>query len=498
MPDSSSLHRVRRLRWQARAPNAADAFALQSLLHRHSEDVGVAFEQALSGVDLADKDWHLPSLTLRLNAASLAQMDADLPTLVGDALRQALMQAWHVDEARRDPVRTAFSDRAVDPEARGTVMPAAESAHAALRHYLATGSLPWALAGLSHEAQQQALQAAAQAALEALLVRPGIAAALTELLGASTPLPARLGALLRWLPLLSPTQQQNWLARSPRPTGLGAALAERWFAVLAHSNASLAWHALWLVWPTIQDSLGRVRSAEAIALAQWIAAMPPDIADDGLPLSGSTAGHLAAALLLAVGSSESLTPPPPLVHADISLAKPIGTGATAAIAPDALLVPLAGLVLLHPYLPRFLKACGLPSIDDASLPRSCALLHALACGDSVAAEHQLPLIKLLLGRAPDEPLTAALPRLSAVDREEIDGLLDALRSHWKALGSTSIEGLQLSFLQRRGLLRRADGAWQLHLQAEAFDLLLGLLPWSISLVKLPWMPLPLMVEWQAP
>ncbi|MGS0755737.1 contractile injection system tape measure protein [Roseateles sp. GG27B] len=77
-------------------------------------------------------------------------------------------------------------------------------------------------------------------------------------------------------------------------------------------------------------------------------------------------------------------------------------------------------------------------------------------------------------------------------------MLAAVRNHWKALENTSAEGLRLSFLQRRGLLRRAEGAWQLHLQAEAFDVLFDLLPWSISLVKLPWMPLPLMVEWHAP
>ncbi|MGS0758633.1 contractile injection system tape measure protein, partial [Roseateles sp. GG27B] len=77
-----------------------------------------------------------------------------------------------------------------------------------------------------------------------------------------------------------------------------------------------------------------------------------------------------------------------------------------------------------------------------------------------------------MGRAPDEALTAALPRPSAAEREEIDGLLAAVRNHWKALENTSAEGLRLSFLQRRGLLRRAEGAWQLHLQAEAFDVLL--------------------------
>ena len=110
----------------------------------------------------------------------------------------------------------------------------------------------------------------------------------------------------------------------------------------------------------------------------------------------------------------------------------------------------------------------------------------------------MPLVKLLLGRAPDAALTSSLPRPTAADWEEIDSLLAAVRSHWKALGNTSVDGLRLSFLQRRGLLRKADDAWQMQMQTEGIDMLLALLPWSINVVKLPWMPLPLMVEWHAP
>jgi hypothetical protein len=496
MADSSSLHRVHRLRWQARAPNAADAFALQSLLKRRNEDVSAALEQALANIGLGDGVWHLPSLTLRLDASSLVDMDANLPALVANALQTTLHRAWLANAVRHGPVTTPAStpadEAATDREQPGIVITPAESAHAALRYYLDTGSLPWALAGLSHEAQQQTLQGAAHAAMEALLVRPDTVAALTELLGASTPLPTRIGALLRWLPLLSPAHQQRWRALSPRPPSLAASLADRWFAVLASSHTPLAWTALWLVWPTVRDNLGSTGSPEANAIAHWIAALPAGIAAVRLMPRDATEDHLAAALLNALGESPTKFPPPPLAPSTSKLLRP------SASAHDALLVPLAGLVLLHPYLPRFLTACELQTIDDASLPRACALLHALACGDAEAAEHQLPLIKLMLGRAPDEPLTSALPRLSAADREEVDGLLDAARSHWKAIGNTSANGLRLSFLQRRGLLRRADGAWQMHMQVEAFDMLLDLLPWSISLVKLPWMPLPLMVEWHSP
>jgi len=513
----SGLHRVRRLRWQARAPSATDAFALQKLLHRHSDDVGAALEQALASIGLGEEIWHLPSLTLRLDACSLAQMDAALPALVTSALRQALQAALPADAtpcaggtSRMDPVADLPQ---VSASRRST---AAESAHAALRRYLATGNLPWALAGLSAQAQQQALQGAAQAALEALLVQQDQPAALLEWLGAALSLPARLGALLRWLPLLSRAQRHRWLAHSPRPAGLTPALADAWFALLASPGIPLEWVALWGVWPTLKGLRAPVRTAstantantatsssDAHALARWIADLPTDIAALRLPPTSASDAHLAVALRQALGDSlapDSTASAPP-VRQTLDLTLPM------APAFDTQLVPLAGLVLLHPYLPRLLKGCGLVDaarnaaaihIADSALPRACAVLHALACGDGEATEHQLPLIKLLLGRAPDDPLTAAVPRPTATDREEIEGLLVAVRSHWKALGNTSVEGLRLSFLQRRGLLRQADGAWQMHLQAEAFDMLLDLLPWSISLVKLPWMALPLMVEWRAP
>jgi hypothetical protein len=245
-------------------------------------------------------------------------------------------------------------------------------------------------------------------------------------------------------------------------------------------------------------------------VARWIAGLPAGSTNVKLPAASGLADttvqdrRLAAALLRSLGDAPAGT--------DSAAARPTPTTLPAAeprqpAAPktvDAQLVPLAGLVLLHPYLPRFLGGCGLldgagRAIANMHLPRACAVLHTLACGAAggEAAEHQLPLVKLLLGRAPDEPLTAALPRPDASDLAEIDALLAAVRGHWKALGNTSAEGLRLSFLQRRGLLRPADGAWQLNLQTESFDLLLDLLPWAISLVKLPWMARPLMVEWRA-
>jgi hypothetical protein len=178
---------------------------------------------------------------------------------------------------------------------------------------------------------------------------------------------------------------------------------------------------------------------------------------------------------------------------------------------DHLVVPLAGLVLLHPYLARLLQGLHLHSgqvgepLAPAVLPRVLALLHALACGtgDTAPLELDLPLAKLLLGLQPTQGLALPPAMLDEADQAEVQALLQAVRHHWPALRGSSVQTLQLSFLQRRGLLRRVDAqqtgaGWQLQVHSESFDLLLASLPWALQWVRLPWMPQPLAVDWAIP
>jgi len=489
MQDIARTHRVRRLRWQARAPDAAQAFALRGLLREQSESVQQAITRELDRLASNGAFLHLPRLVLKLDALALSALDAELPGRVAAALREALAAAQ---------VRPLSPGAAPSPWS--LPVPAAEAPHAvlvpeamadALRQYLATGTLPWALAGMAPEAVQEALAQAAMAALQGSLSG---ALAWDAWLPAA-PLEARIGALLRGLPLLPPEGHRRWLAHvaSP-PSGIAPALARQWRALIdveldSGAAAALEALALWLAWPA-RDDVPLAPQAKA-ALQQWITGPQRALArlDPALP------GALLEALHHQAGAG-----------VEAPRLRPEGVPAVPrkeAAAQASWVLPLAGLVLLHPFLPRFLAGCGVLSEDgrtiaESQLPRACALLHALACGaEAPVIEHQLPLIKLLLGLVPDLPLSAALAPLDAADREEVEALLGAVREHWTALRGTGVEGLRLSFLQRRGLLRRGEGVWQLKLQAEAFDLLLGLLPWGISLVKLPWMAQPLMVEWGA-
>ncbi|WP_437316194.1 contractile injection system tape measure protein [Sorangium sp. So ce385] len=163
----------------------------------------------------------------------------------------------------------------------------------------------------------------------------------------------------------------------------------------------------------------------------------------------------------------------------------------------------AGLLLLHPYLPRFfestgVKEAGRPELAPARLPRAAALLHLLATGEDEAFELELGFIKIALGLELDSPLPISEGLFSAGDREEVDALLSAVLEHWSALKRTSVRGLRGSFLQRRGLVREDPRGFRLQVEPAPFDMLLGQLPWGIGVVKLPWMKRAIFTDWPLP
>jgi hypothetical protein len=173
---------------------------------------------------------------------------------------------------------------------------------------------------------------------------------------------------------------------------------------------------------------------------------------------------------------------------------------SAAEADFSLLAAHAGLILLHPFLPRFFESTGIKRKDDVDLsasvwPRAAALLHFLATNEDAIYEYDLAFIKVLLAIGLETPLCVAEGLIGEADKREIAMLLQSVIEHWAALKQTSIAALRSYFLQRRGLLRKGENAWKLQIERRPFDVLLEHLPWSISVVKLPWMKYPLYTEW---
>ncbi|ABD80310.1 contractile injection system tape measure protein [Saccharophagus degradans] len=159
----------------------------------------------------------------------------------------------------------------------------------------------------------------------------------------------------------------------------------------------------------------------------------------------------------------------------------------------------AGLVLLFPYLPRLFNACNIvldeKRIAVNQLPQAARLLAYLAQGNNFCHEYQLGTIKLLLGL----PLDAALPLenipLTTAEIEQCESLLASFINHWAAIKNTSIDGVRSAFLQREGYAKLTDQGWSIYIERNGYDALLDQLPFSLSVVKLPWMKHALQIEW---
>jgi len=201
---------------------------------------------------------------------------------------------------------------------------------------------------------------------------------------------------------------------------------------------------------------------------------------------------------------ESLTPP------DAAESKPIRPDTTDAEAKSSpkttneekseeaqgLYVQNAGLVLLYPFLQKYVEACGFAQADTLAHPL--AAVHALqylVTAQQQTPEYELPLNKLLCGL----PLSATVPlevELTASIRQEAEQLLHAVIGYWSILKSTSPDGLRESFLKRLGKLSpKEEGDWLLQVEQQSYDLLLEHLPWAYSPMRLPWMTGTLWVEW---
>jgi hypothetical protein len=478
---AATAHRVRRIALAVRGVrDGRAALAWRHAVRGALDDellpaLGDAFDAAALQQRLGERTLHLPRLAVRIEVSD--------PRLIGESLRRA------VEAALRDAV-------AARDEPGGVLRTPAERTEQALRHFLLSGRLPWPederdrVAALIAE-----LRALAREWFERLLVDAADPAPWLERRIARS-----ASALSRWAALIDLGSP----GRGAPPAAIPDAARDGW----PGSDAP------------IDDVAGSAVPIAASARAAWLwrrlasaRAAGGHPAGERGPIGEPKAAAPAATLL-----DPERRPMPAAPAGGVSRRRQAPRDVAAMTAPQldpnvespeepttTWLAHDAGMVLLHPYLPTLLGAIGaLAERDDApariraeALPRACALLHWLVSGRDEVHEFELTLCKLLLGVAPDAPLllTAEATRLSDAMRDEGRALLDALIAHWPALGSTGIDSLRVAFLARDGLLSRRDGGWQLHVAHEAYDVLLSRLPWSIGLVRLPWMREPMHVQW---
>ncbi len=166
---------------------------------------------------------------------------------------------------------------------------------------------------------------------------------------------------------------------------------------------------------------------------------------------------------------------------------------------DGVFVQHAGVVLIHPFLSalfnrlRFIEANKFA--DGHSRQRAIHLIHFLATGKTTADEFELAVPKFLCGYPLDEPIQREID-LTKNEQSEAEDMLQAVIMQWDKIKNTSVAAFRESFLQRKGKLYTKDNAPYLQVEAHAIDLLLDYLPWTLSLVRLPWMKEMLHVEWR--
>ena len=166
---------------------------------------------------------------------------------------------------------------------------------------------------------------------------------------------------------------------------------------------------------------------------------------------------------------------------------------------EGIFIKHAGIILVHPFLGSLFRRLqwlqNNQFINDETKVKAVFMLHWLATGETVAAEHELVICKILSGYPLDEPLLSEIDFTESELLEAAD-MLTALIQQWDKLKNTSIAGLREGFLQRDGKLFTKNDGPHVQLESSAIDVLLDFLPWNISMIKLPWMKEMLRAEWR--
>ncbi len=159
----------------------------------------------------------------------------------------------------------------------------------------------------------------------------------------------------------------------------------------------------------------------------------------------------------------------------------------------------AGLVLVHPFIEPLMQHVGLIgdeipfSLENRA--QAAILLQYLVYASPALEESMLVLNKVLSGVYPESFVNPDGFEWSPSVKQECEDVLHSVIAHWEVLRNTSVDGLRETFLQREGKLTRRADSWLLQVDSRGVDVLMASLPWSIGIIKLPWMDRMLYVEW---
>lgn len=507
-------HRIRQLRFSCRSADADAALNRRAQLARTWEALLPVFERAFDRAAAVDAWIRVPRLEM-----SFTLEDFDLPFervsgRVAERLAASLdeaLGAMHLDQA--PSLGGADADATVEAAPRPTGAARAHVTSTAgrdlelLMNYLECGDVPWhaltideLATGLREACRGEAgelrawlrnhLTGRSVSRWLRLLPHDLRASEVREFLAT---LPAReavdhwvaaIPALLDGeLPTRSAVHGNGWLTAALVSAGTGGPPDAGWFD-LAMRGAFELTPAEQAKWTEILAGTGLTpeQIEEILFFSQAAVAGAPLASDEGTIEPDGEPAPIAESIQDASGSE---SPGDAAIHSRRVL--------------------YAGSVLLHPYLPRLFANCGIGfagrDIHPHDLAKAAALLYYSAVGREEALDFELLGARLLLGLgmgdvdAPGSAILVDEGILTGRDKAEVDSMLSALIGHWSRLGNTSVAGLRRAFLQRAGLLMAGENLLELKIDRQGHDVLLDTLPWSISIVRLPWMPMPVHVTW---
>lgn len=474
----------------------SDGLALQYLLPELCQDgLMPALERMLERLVPAHEHWTIDSLEIDAGVFSLENIERDLPGAVTEVIEKKLRE-------RAPPAGSAGIANSIHRRTES------QSVHEAFIYFLKTGSLPWWFHLPAGETLEQAVQASWDTAGQAGVVPDffrrnlldAISVVSTQKRLALQFSPDFLMTLLASISQESATTMQEVFAKFGSPnitsgplrrvatqlwqTAFAAAIAHR------HPRASTLITECWNNLPGtgLRDPVRLDRMTQ-----HWPELSQSANLDDNTKVEDAV--HHPRQRERSLHSEDATE-----VVEHKAAIKGMRRNEEAAGRIDlkeGVYIDFAGLVLLHPFLPRHFEALDIAAEGRLLQPeRALCLLHYLATGQRVAPEYELLLPKLLCNLPLQAPVESLI-ELTADEEEEAAALLKAVIQHWDALGDTSPDSLRGTFLVRPGKLsQRENGDDLLQVETRSFDILLDQLPWGISMIKLPWMEKILRVEWK--
>ena len=483
-------------------------------------------------------------LSWRGSLLRVGQLLRQAPALAADPFFALLLQQLPGNAVgsrlpQRPVLATSIRALPISPSQRllpanPSVVSAAAAAAEILGRYLRTGELPATYTGASASSLVTILLRSPDAKLLAHLRSYLALATARHRLAALVPSAEEFLPLLRGLSpvayqaLASPLR--DWLRlQAAGLVWLGTSPIDLWVEVLALVQAPMPANALSAA---LVQALVRGESASAAKLSA--SKLRPDetlrpnrvVAGRKATTSGQPVpealrllrliqrsevrlfSYLAALLAAQLQPTKSMvptTPTPAPAKLPVPLNRPRPLIRPSPLPPElrpeaATYIANAGLVLVWPFLTALFERLGyvverqFQGIEQTT--RAAYLLQFLATGEEQPPEHLLALNKLLCGVGRTLPLVRELP-LTADEKATGESLLGAVIARWgDVLKNTSLAGLRETFLQRPGKLVWGDDRVTLTVETKTVDILFDQRPWSITLIKLPWMALPLYVTWR--